>query len=106
MARNAQQYLEVGDRLLRRGKLKHAATCYVRGADAFLGETFLNVARACVESDPLRALDALARAERLVGATDDGRWLTAQAYLGLGQAQIAANFLRARGAVEPAGARA
>lgn len=93
--RNAQRYLEVGDKLLRRGRIKHAAAAYVRSADAFLGETFLDVARTCVSSDPLRALDALARAERLVGVTGEGRWLTAQAYMGLGQSEIAANFLRA-----------
>lgn len=96
MRRNAQRYLEVGDRLLRRGRIKHAALAYVRGADAFLAETFINTARACVENDPLKALDALSRAERLVGATGEGRWLSAQAYLGLGQQEIAANFLRAR----------
>ena len=92
--RSAQRYLEVGDRLLRRGRVKHAAAAYVRCADAFLGETFLDVARACVSSDPLRALDALSRAERLVGATGEGRLLTAQAYIGLGQQEIAANYLR------------
>lgn len=94
--RKAQRYLEVGDRLLHRGRIKHAAAAYVRCADAFLGETFLDVARACVSSDPLRALEALARAERLVGVTGEGRYLTAQAYIGLGQSEIAANFLRAQ----------
>lgn len=93
--RKAQRYLEVGDRLLRRGRIKHAASAYARCADAFLGETFLDVARACVERDPLRALEALSRAERLVGVTGEGRWLTAQAYMGLGQRDIAANFLKA-----------
>jgi hypothetical protein len=98
MARShSQRYLEVGDKLLRRGRIKHAAAAYVRSADAFLAETFLAAARECVDKgDPLKALDALARVERLVGPTGEARWLTAQAYLGLGQTQIAANFLRAQ----------
>jgi hypothetical protein len=101
MVRDAQHYLELGDRLLRRGRVKHAAAAYARCADAWLAETFLTTARACVGDDPLRALEALSRAERLVGPTGEGRELSAQAYLGLGQPQIAANFLRA--AVQPAG---
>ena len=96
MARNAQRYLEVGDRLLRRGRLKHAAAAYARYADAFLAETFISSARACVQSDPLKALEALAHAERLMGPSGEGRFLSAQAYMGLGQEEIAANFLRAR----------
>lgn len=96
MARNAHRYLEVGDRLLRRGRIKHAAAAYARYADAFLAETFISTARMCVQSDPLKALDALAQAERLMGPSGEGRLLSAQAYLGLGQEQIAANFLRAR----------
>lgn len=96
--RHAQRYLEVGDKLLRRGRLKHAAAAYVRSADAFLAETFLSTARALIDrGDPLKALDALARVERLVGPSGEARWLTAQAYIGLGQPQIAANFLRAEG---------
>ncbi len=93
--RSPQRYLEVGDRLLRRGKVRTAAAAYARAADAFLAETFVGVARACVDSDPVAALNALARAERLGAASPEARWIAAQAYLGLGQERIARNYLAA-----------
>jgi hypothetical protein len=91
----AQRYLEVGDRLLRGGKVRRAAAAYARCADAWIAETFVASARACVGRDPLRALDALARAERMVGPSREARDIAAQAYLGLGQPKIASKFLAA-----------
>lgn len=93
--RSPQRYLEVGDRLLRRGRVRTAATAYARAADAFLAETFVGMARACVAKDPVAALNALARAERLGAASAETRWIAAQAYLGLGQDRIAQNYLAA-----------
>jgi hypothetical protein len=93
--RSAQRYLEIGDRLLHSGKIKTAAAAYVRCADAWLAETFLTKARELVTSDPVKALKALAEAERLGGPTGEGRLITAQAYTNLGKPEIAQRFLTA-----------
>jgi len=90
--RRPEDYLHLGDKLLRRGRVKTAAAVYVRCADAWIAETFLDTARGCAQSDPIKALRALAEAERLVGPTDQGRSLTAAAYESLGEREIAQRF--------------
>lgn len=90
--RNAQQYLELGDKLLDRGNVKKAASAYVRYADEWMAETFLHKARQIVSTDPINALKALAQVERLVGVTGEARALSANAYEALGEADIAARF--------------
>jgi hypothetical protein len=87
-----ERYLKVGDRLLERGKLKTAAAVYGRYADACKAESYMCQARRDVESDPVSALKALAQAEKLVGATGEGRRLSAEAYQQLGQHEIAQRF--------------
>jgi hypothetical protein len=94
-SRRPEHLLELGDRLLRRGNLRSAASAYVRCADAWLAETILDQARGLVSRDPLQALKALSQVERLVGATGEGRRLTARAYERLGQPEIAQRFLLA-----------
>lgn len=91
----AQRYIEVGDRLLRRGKIRTAAAAYARSADAFLAETCLEAARACAEVNPLEALKKLAEVERLMGPSAEARSVAATAYLRLGQPAIAHRFLAA-----------
>ena len=93
--RNAQDYLELGDRLLHTGRSKQAARVYVRCADAWLGETFLNLAQELVKSDPVRALKVLAQMEKTVGPSTEGQRLTATAYRHLGQDEIANRFTAA-----------
>jgi hypothetical protein len=90
--RNAQEYLDLGDKLLDRGHVKKAAAAYVRCADEWLAETFLHKAREAVHTDPVSALKALAQVERLVGVTGEGRQLSASAYEILGERDIAARF--------------
>jgi hypothetical protein len=97
MKRDAQHYLELGDRLVRRGKLDKAAAAYARYADAWMAETFFTRARTVVRQDPVEALRALMKAERLIGATAEGRRLSAEAYFGLGKPEIALKFLDALG---------
>lgn len=94
-ARRPEEYLTLGDRLLRRGDARTAATCYARCADAWMAETFLGKARELVASQPVQALKALAQVERLVGPTGEARRLTARAYESLGQPEIARSFLLA-----------
>lgn len=91
-SRGPEQLLELGDRLLRRGSYRSAASAYVRCADAWLAETILGQARDLVGREPLQALKALAQVERLVGATGEGRRLTARAYERLGQPEIARRY--------------
>lgn len=90
--RNAQQYLDLGDRLLDRGHVKKAAAAYVRCADEWMAETFLQKARQVVATDPVGALKALAQVERLVGVSGEARALSANAYEALGEVAIAARF--------------
>lgn len=91
-SRRPEQLLAIGDRLLRRGSFRGAASAYARCADAWLAETILDQARELVVNEPLRALKALAQVERLVGATGEGRRLTARAYEHLGQPEIARRY--------------
>lgn len=84
--------LKLGDRLLRRGCPCLAAQAYQRYADALLVRPLLERARAAVEREPLDALAALARVERLVGASAEGRALAACAYEALGESAVAALF--------------
>lgn len=93
MERRPEEYLKLGDRLLRRGKPGVAATCYARCADAWMAQTFLDRARELVLSEPVQALRALAQMERLVGPTGEARRLSASAYERLGQPEIARRFL-------------
>jgi len=89
------RYLEVGDRLVQRGKLKTAAAVYSRFADACVAESCMAHARQCVGEDPVQALRSLATAEKLMGASGEGRRLSAIAYQQLGHREIAERFLRA-----------
>ena len=91
----ASRYLEVGDRLVKRGKFRKAAAVYARYADACVAEACLKIARTCVEQDPVSALKALAEVEKLTGVSKEGRNLSARAYEQLGQPEIAARFLAA-----------
>jgi hypothetical protein len=91
----ANRYLEVGDRLVQRGKLAKAAAVYSRYADACVSATWLTIAETCLEADPVGALKALAEVEKLTGASGEGRRLSALAYERLGQTEIAARFLHA-----------
>lgn len=93
MERRPEEYLKLGDRLLRRGKVGVAASCYARCADAWMAQTFLDRARELVQSEPVQALRALAQVERLVGPTGEARRLSASAYERLGQPEIARRFL-------------
>ena len=93
--KSAQDLLALGDTFRRNGQIKNAAACYVRCADQWLAEKLVRKAHACVASDPVQALKALSRAERLVGATGEGRALSARAYQALGQVEIAQRFLAA-----------
>lgn len=89
------RYLEVGDKLVRRGKFTTAVAAYSRFADRCVGETCMNLARDVVQRDPVAALKALATAERLIGPTEEGLLLSAEAYRKLGQERIAERFRRA-----------
>ncbi len=89
------RYLEIGDKLLRRRKFSTAVAVYSRFADKTVGETCMTLARECVTRDPLMALRALAKAERLIGPSEEGRLLSAEAYQRLGQESIAESFRRA-----------
>jgi hypothetical protein len=89
------RYLELGDRLVQRGKFKTAAAVYSRYADVCRATTLLGRARDCVRQDPVSALRDLAEVERIVGASGEGRRLSAEAYRSLGQAEIAEAFLKA-----------
>ncbi|MCA8920610.1 MAG: hypothetical protein KDD82_02305 [Planctomycetes bacterium] len=93
--KNAQDLLTLGDTFRQNGQLKNAAACYVRCADQWLAEKLFGQAKACLSSDPVQALNALSKAERLVGATGEGRTLSARAYQALGQVEIAQRFLAA-----------
>jgi len=86
------RYLEVGDRLVKRGKFDTAANAYSQFADAALAQGWLRHARDRVGSDPLTALRSLAKAEEIAGPSWEGRRLSAMAYDELGQAEIAARF--------------
>jgi hypothetical protein len=90
-----ERYLEIGDRLLERGKFKTAAAVYGRYADACRAETLMSRARECASSDPVTALQSLSQAEKLMGASGEGRRLSAEAYSKLGQHEIAKRFLTA-----------
>ena len=87
------RYLEVGDRLVRKGKFKTATAVYSRYADTCVAERCMEKARACVATHPVQALKALAEVERLVGASGEGRQLMAEAYTELGQPEIAQRYL-------------
>ena len=89
------RYLEIGDRLLQRGKFKTAAAVYGRYADVCRAGTLLERAREIVQSDPVAALNDLAQVERIVGASLEGRRLMSEAYRHLGQVEIAEAFLKA-----------
>ncbi|MEZ6185146.1 MAG: hypothetical protein R3F62_09080 [Planctomycetota bacterium] len=93
--KSAQDLLALGDTFRRNGQLKNAAACYVRCADQWLAEKLVDKAEACVSTDPVRALNALSQAERLVGATGQGRAISAKAYQALGQVEIAQRFAAA-----------
>ena len=88
-----ERYLEVGDRLVRKGKFKTATAVYSRYADTCVAERCMEKARACVGTNPVQALKALAEVERLVGASCEGRRLMAEAYTELGQPEIAQRYL-------------
>jgi hypothetical protein len=88
-----ERYLEIGDRLLERGKFKKAAAVYGRYADACRAQTLMTQARADASKDPVAALRSLSQAEKLMGATGEGRRLSAEAYTKLGQHEIAERFL-------------
>lgn len=90
-----ERYLKVGDRLLEKGKVKTAAAVYSRYADACRAESFMSRARKHVDSDPVIALNALHQAEKIFGASGEGRRLSAEAYVKLGQHEIAERFLSA-----------
>lgn len=89
-----ERYLEIGDRLVERGKFKKAAAVYGRYADACRAETLMTKARACASEDPVAALRSLSQAEKIMGATGEGRRLSAEAYTKLGQHEIAERFLK------------
>lgn len=91
----ASRYLEVGDRLVKRGKFNTAADVYSRFADACVAQGWLRHASELVDDDPVGALRSLAKAERVGGPSWEGRHLSARAYDGLGQPEIAARFRRA-----------
>lgn len=86
------RYLEVGDKLVKRGKFQHAVRAYTRYADRCVAACYLSLAREQVGEDPLAALQALASAERLVGPSGEGREISAKAYELLGQREIASRF--------------
>ena len=86
------RYLEVGDKLVRRGKFQRAVKAYTRYADRCVAAGFMTLARDCVGDDPVGALRALAQAERIVGPSGEGKLISAQAYERLGQAEIADRF--------------
>ncbi len=88
-----ERYLEIGDRLLERGKFSRAAAVYGRYADACRAQTLMSKARECASKDPVEALNSLSLAEKLMGATGEGRRLSAEAYTKLGQHEIAKRFL-------------
>lgn len=90
-----ERYLNVGDRLVRRGKFKTAVAVYSRYADACVAERCLHHAREVVERDPVGALRALAKVEELVGPTGEARRITATAYTKLGHPEIADRYRRA-----------
>lgn len=95
---NADQYRELGDRLLKRGNPCLAAQAYCRAADALIASALLSRVRSEVRFAPLQALVTLARIEQLVGASAEGRALLAQAYEALGSHEIASRF-RMAGAI-------
>ena len=90
-----ERYLQVGDKLLRKGKLKTAAAVYTRYADRCMADSHMDRARACLDEDPVEALQHLAKVERLVGPSGEGRRLSARAYKELGHEEIADRFLEA-----------
>ena len=91
----SDRYLEVGDRLVQRGKFATAAAVYSRYADACVEEHCLQHASELVSEDPVGALRALQHMERFVGATGEGRRLTAACYQQLGHSEIADRYLQA-----------
>jgi hypothetical protein len=86
------RYLQVGDRLVKCGKFDTAANVYSRFADACVAQGWLRHARERVGSDPITALQSLAKAEEVGGPSWEGRRLSAMAYDELGQSEIAARF--------------
>lgn len=90
-----QRYLDLGDRLLRRGRTCLAGLAYARAADLLTARVLLGVARGQVAQAPLEALRTLAEVERRGGVCPEGRALLGAAYQRLGRPDLARAFLTA-----------